>query len=328
MLSTQFPVGVLLVHLGTPDAPTSAAVRRYLSEFLHDRRVVDLTRWLWCPILHGVILRIRPPRVAKLYAAVWRPEGSPLRAIAEQQRAELQSLLASEGSDIYLQIGMTYGQPSIADGIAALRREGIKRILIVPMYPQYSSSTTAAVFDAVARVMKAEHDVPELRFVRDWHDEPGYIDALAATVRRHRDQHPFDRLLMSFHGLPQRFVDRGDPYAEQCRTTAAKLAERLELSPGQWACSFQSRFGREPWLMPYTDELLKAWAEEGCKRVAVICPGFSADCLETLEEISVQNREFFLAAGGEEFHYIPALNTEPEHMKLLAALIERHTQGW
>lgn len=320
--------GVLMVHLGTPDAPTPAAVRRYLAEFLRDPRVIQLPRWLWYPFLYGVILRIRPPRLAKLYASVWQEGGSPLRVIAEQQRAELQSLLAGEGVDAYVQMAMSYGEPSVAHGLAALKREGVTRVLVLPMYPQYSATTTAAVFDAVARALKPEPDVPELRFIRDWRLEPDYIAALAESVGRHRAEHPFERLLISFHGIPQRYADAGDPYAMECRETALALSRALELGDDEWAISFQSRFGREPWLQPYTDQTLKQWAGEGVKRVAVLCPGFSADCLETLEEIAVQNREFFLHAGGEDFRYIPALNAEPAHMDMFRELIVRHTQGW
>lgn len=326
LISTTF--GVLMVHLGTPDAPTPAAVRRYLAEFLSDRRVIAAPRWLWWPVLHGVVLRIRPPRVAKLYASVWQEGGSPLRVIAEQLCTALQQTLGEAGGEVSVRVGMTYGEPSIANALAEFKRDGIGRVLVMPMYPQYSGTTTAAVFDGVARALAREPNLPELRFIRDWHEHPAYIQALADSVRREQAERPFERLLMSFHGIPKRYAEAGDPYPEECRATAAALADALGMRDDQWACSFQSRFGREEWLTPYTDKLLEQWARDGVKKVAVICPGFSVDCLETLEEIAVQNREFFQDAGGESLCYIPALNAELSHVRLLRDLVQTHSCGW
>lgn len=325
---TNNKIGVLLVHLGTPDAPTPAAVRRYLREFLSDPRVIQTPRWLWWLILNGIILRIRPKPVAKLYASVWTEQGSPLRMLAERQAAALQQQFDACGVNARVALGMTYGNPSVVSGLLALRAEGVSRVLVVPMYPQYSATTTAAVFDAVARALKPCPSLPELRFVRDWHVDRDYIEALAQSVEAHRAERPFERLMMSFHGIPQRYADKGDPYPKQCHATAEALAKRLGLSDEQWICSFQSRFGREPWLMPYTDKTLEQWAQQGVKRIAVICPGFAVDCLETLEEIAEQNRELFEHAGGEALHYIAALNDRPAHIQLLSNMCQRQMLGW
>lgn len=321
--------GVLLVNLGTPDAPTRKAVRRYLAEFLGDRRVVDAPRLLWWCILHGVILRFRPQRAAKAYQSIWQAAGSPLLAIAKQQQQALQASLAEQGLEVPVALGMTYGNPSIASALAELEQQQVRRVLVLPLYPQYSSSTTASVFDAVARALSHTLYVPELRFIQQYYDHPSYIAALAKSVTQYRQQHGTgDKLLLSFHGIPQRYEDQGDPYPSQCRETARLVAQALGLNADQWLCSFQSRFGREPWVQPYTDQKLEAWAAQGVSRVDVISPAFAADCLETLEELDMENRELFLQAGGKEYHYIPCLNVQPAHLRLLTQLVQQHSLGW
>ncbi len=322
--------GVLLVNLGTPDAPDTGSVRRYLAEFLWDPRVVEMWRPLWWLILHGVILRLRPRKVAALYRSIWTPEGSPLLVIPEQQSVAIGRRLAELVSGrVEVVLAMRYGSPSIAAGIEELRRRGARRLLVLPMYPQYSATTTASVFDEVTRVLAQYRWVPGLRFVQHYHDDAAYLDALAASIREHWDAHGRpDRLLMSFHGIPRRCLLAGDPYFCEVHKTARLLAGRLQLDDDQWLLAFQSRFGREEWLSPYVDKTLEAWGAAGVGRVDVVCPGFSADCLETLEEIAVQNRETFLAAGGREYHYIPALNVRPDHIEALSQLLARHMSGW
>ncbi len=319
------PLGILLTNLGTPDAPTAPALRRYLAEFLWDRRVVDVPRPLWWLILHGVILRIRPARSARLYRKVWSAEGSPLLVIARRQRELLQQQLDTQWPDrTRVVLGMRYGNPSIASALNELRAAGVQRLLVLPLYPQNSCSTTASTLDAVAEALRATRAVPALGFVADYHAVPAYIEALAASVRETQQAGAaVQRLLFSFHGTPERFRNEGDPYYQQCLTTARLTAEKLRLHDDEWQVSFQSRFGREPWLQPYTDEVLKQLPAQGIRHVQVICPGFSADCLETLEEIAEENREVFLHAGGESFQYIPALNDRPDHIAALAGIVAR-----
>jgi len=322
--------GVLLTNLGTPDTPTPAAVRRYLAEFLSDRRVVDMPRWLWWPLLHGVILRVRPRKVARAYRSVWTEQGSPLLAISRRQASLLGETLARRlPGRVEVAAAMRYGRPSIEDGLNALRDRDVQRLLVLPLYPQYSATTTASTFDAVFDVLRRWRRVPELRLIRHYHAHPAYIEALAASVREHWQAHGrAERLLMSFHGLPRRYQEAGDPYFCECRETARQLAGTLGLEDTQWQMSFQSRFGREEWLRPYTDHTLRDWAAQGVHSVQVLCPGFSADCLETLEEIAMQNRDLFLAAGGQSFEYIAALNDRPDHIDMLAALVRQHMEGW
>jgi ferrochelatase len=318
--------GVLITNLGTPDAPTTPALRKYLAEFLWDRRVVDLPRPLWWLILHGVILRTRPSRSAHAYQKVWTDAGSPLMAISQRQLAALQQRLPGP---VTVELGMRYGNPSIASALARLRDAGARRVLVLPLYPQYSCSTTASTFDAVADAVKDWRWVPELRFINQYHDHVGYIDALAASVREAWVGHePPQKLIFSFHGTPKRYHTEGDPYFAQCHTTARFVAERLGLTQDRWQLCFQSIFGREEWLKPYTIDTLRELGAAGTQSVEVICPGFSADCLETLEEIAVENRNAFLAAGGETFHYIPALNDRADHVQALAALVQKHLTGW
>ncbi|QIZ52057.1 ferrochelatase [Dickeya zeae] len=310
--------GVLMVNLGTPDAPTPQAVKRYLAEFLHDRRVVDLTRLLWCPLLHGIILPTRSPRVAKLYQSVWMDEGSPLLVYSRRQ----QQALAASLPDIPVALGMSYGSPSLQSALDALLAKGVTEVTVLPMYPQYSCSTTAAVWDGVSALLRNRRQIPSIRFIRDYAEHPAYIEALKHSVEQSFLQHGVpDKLVISFHGIPQRYADEGDDYPKRCAATAQALAAALGLSSEQVMMTFQSRFGREAWLTPYTDETMQALPKQGVKRIQVICPGFVADCLETLEEIKEQNRELFLHAGGESFEYIPALNDAPLHIALLAQLV-------
>ncbi|WJW74985.1 ferrochelatase [Thiohalobacter sp. IOR34] len=322
--------GVLLTNLGTPEAPTPAALRRYLAEFLWDPRVVEMPRPLWWLLLHGVILRTRPARAARAYRSIWSAEGSPLLAISRRQQSGLQQRLdARLPGPLRVALGMRYGRPSIEDGLEELRAAGARRLLVLPLYPQYSATTTASTFDAVSAVLQRWRWLPALRFVDHYHEHPAYIRALVASIREHRAPSGDEaRLLFSFHGLPRRYLLQGDPYHCECHKTARLVAEALQLDSGQWQLAFQSRFGREEWLKPYTDQTLKRWARDGIRRVQVVCPGFSADCLETLEEIGEQNRELFLKAGGEHFEYIPALNDRPDHLEALADIVCEQIQGW
>jgi len=322
-------IGVLLTNLGTPDAPEKSALKRYLAEFLWDPRVVEIPRPVWWLILNGIILRTRPARSAAAYREVWTDEGSPLLRITQRQCQGLQERFRSEEGSIRFAIGMRYGNPSIAQGLETLKGQGCRRILALPLYPQYSASTTGSTFDAVADTLKHWRWLPELRFNTQYHDQPGYIQALAESVRNHWATHGRgQRLLFSFHGVPKRYFLSGDPYHCQCHKTARLVAEALGLSEAEWQLAFQSRFGREEWLRPYTDETVKQLPSEGITELDVICPGFSADCLETLEEIESENRDYFLEAGGEKFQYIPALNDNPSHLDFLADLVVDKTQDW
>ncbi|MBT8143603.1 MAG: ferrochelatase [Gammaproteobacteria bacterium] len=323
-------VGVLVSNLGTPDAPTARALRRYLGEFLADPRVVELPRPLWRLILHGVILRTRPRRSAAAYEKVWTDAGSPLAVHSSLQcEAIARELTPAYRAPVHVELGFRYGQPSIKTAISKLLAAGIDKLIVLPLYPQYSGSTTASTFDEVTRQLQSVRRIPELRFIDSYHDQRLYIDALAASIREHGQQYSAThRLLFSFHGIPRRYLLAGDPYHCQCHKTARLVAERLGLADDSWATSFQSRLGREEWLRPYTDEILTEWATNGVSGVDVICPGFSADCLETLEEVDMQYRELFLGKGGQQFHYIAALNERRDHIDLLAALVTSATSDW
>lgn len=322
--------GILAVNLGTPRAPTATAVRRYLAQFLGDPRVIEYPRWRWLPILHGIVLRTRPRRVAKAYASIWEEGGSPLMVISRRQVDALQQALSRRmPGPVHVELAMSYGEPSIPHALEALRGKGARRILLLPMYPQYSGSTTGSVFNATVDALSQYRWVPEFRYIQHYADDPGYIGALAQSVRHHREQHGAgDLLLMSFHGVPRRYLLNGDPYHCLCHKTARLVAAELGLSDHEWKITFQSRFGREPWLQPYTDETVAALGRDGLKRLDVICPGFAADCLETIEEIAGENREIFQAAGGGELRYIPALNDSAAHIAALADLVARHTRSW
>lgn len=313
----QTKTGILLANLGTPDAPTPGAVKRYLRQFLSDKRVVDTSRLLWWPLLRGVILPIRSPRVAKLYQSVWMEEGSPLMVYSRRQ----QQALAARLPDTPVALGMSYGSPSLASAVDDLLAQGVEDIVVLPLYPQYSCSTVAAVWDELARILAKKRAIPGISFIRDYAEHPDYIHALAASVRASFAVHGEpDLLLLSYHGIPQRYANQGDDYPQRCRDTTRELVSALGLPPERVMMTFQSRFGREPWLTPYTDETLKMLGEKGTKHIQVLCPGFAADCLETLEEIAVQNREIFLEAGGKQYEYIPALNADAAHIEMMVNL--------
>ena len=326
---TPATTGILITNLGTPDAPTPAALRKYLAQFLSDPRVIETPRLLWWPILHGIILRLRPRRSARAYREVWTGAGSPLLDISLKQCEAIRSALGEAADEPYrVELGMRYGNPSIRAALEKLRSYNIRKLLVLPLYPQYSAATTASTFDAVADVLKTWRRIPEVRMVNSYHDDPGYIAALAESIRNHWAQHGKpDRLLFSFHGLPRDYVVAGDPYADECRVSARLIARELALDEGIWEVAFQSRFGPREWLRPYTDKLLQEWGAAGIGHVQVVCPGFAADCLETLEEIGIQNREFFLSAGGNSFSYIPALNDRPRHIAALCDIIRRNAWG-
>lgn len=315
---TQMKIGVLLANLGTPDEPTTPAVKRYLKQFLSDPRVIDLPKWKWQFILNFMVLPKRAPRVAEAYKSIWTAEGSPLLSISRQQQKAVQSYFNAKNPNVIVELGMSYGNPSIDSAVERLIKHGVEKIIVLPLYPQYSSTTTASVFDAFARGLAKQKKVVPFEFIHNYHNEPLYIKALANTVQLEKDE----LLLFSFHGIPARYETKGDFYAEYCRKTAHLVAEQLDLTEKQWHISFQSRFGKEEWLKPYTDETLMGFPAKNIKKVAVICPGFSADCLETIEEIAEENRENFEHAGGESYRYIPALNANSDHIRLLVKLIE------
>ncbi len=326
----QARVGVLLLNLGTPDAPTPSALRRYLAEFLWDPRVVEMSRPLWWLILHGIILRTRPKRSAKAYQTIWTEQGAPLLVTSQQQVDGLQTRLQQEVSPHFVvELGMRYGNPSIVSALARLKEANVQRLVVLPLYPQYSAATTASCFDVIYQELQRWRWIPELRFINGYADHPAYISALADSVESTwRAESRSDLLIFSFHGTPKRYFEAGDPYYCFCQKTARLVAERLGLEEGAYKVTFQSRFGKEPWLQPYTDEVLAALPSQGVKSVAVICPGFSVDCLETIEEIDVENREIFLTAGGDSFQYIPALNASFNHIDMMFQLLLQHTAGW
>lgn len=314
----QEKYGVLMVNLGTPEAPTSQAVRRYLAEFLSDRRVVDTPRILWWPLLRGVILPLRSPRVAKLYKSIWMEQGSPLMVFCRRQQTALAAVLP----DAQVELAMSYGKPSLPAALERLLGSGITKLVILPLYPQYSSSTSASIWDSVARILAGYRSLPSISFIRDYAAHPAYIAALAQSVRRSFAEHGEpDRLVISFHGIPQRYAREGDDYPLRCEDTRRALVAALDYPPEKVMMTFQSRFGRDPWLTPATDMTLKGLPGQGVRHIQVICPGFSSDCLETLEEIKEQNREIFTHAGGDAFHYIPALNDDPAHIDMFRQLV-------
>jgi protoporphyrin/coproporphyrin ferrochelatase len=321
--------GVLYCNLGTPSEPTAAAVRPYLAEFLSDPRVVEIPKLLWWPLLHGLILPFRSGKSAAKYAKIWTPEGSPLLLWTEKQAKLLQGRLGERGHRVIVRFAMRYGSPSIASQLDALKAEGATRILVLPAYPQYSGTSTASVIDAVAAWSSRTRSVPELRFVNRYHDDDGYVQALARRIQGHwRDNGRGDHLVMSFHGVPERTLRLGDPYHCECQKSARLLAARLGLAKEQYTLTFQSRFGKAKWIEPYTEPTLRALARRGVARVDVVCPGFTGDCLETLEEIAIEGRQAFLTSGGKDFHYIPCLNDDPAWIAALTALAEQHLAGW
>lgn len=321
---------VILVNLGTPDAPTPKAVRRYLKEFLSDPRVVEIPRLIWWCILHLIILPFRSSQSAAKYKTIWTREGSPLKVHTQAQATLLRTHLAERGhANLTVAMAMRYGSPSLPEVLAGLKAAGVDRIAILPAYPQYSATTTGSIYDAVFDHYKKERNVPELRLAKHYHDDDGYIDALCASIEAHWDAHGRgDKLVMSFHGVPKRTLMLGDPYHCECYKTARLVTTRLGLAPGDFLVTFQSRFGKAEWLQPYTAPTLVELAKGGLKRVDLICPGFTSDCLETLEEISMEAKHDFLSAGGEEFHYIPCLNESPKWIAAMGAIAEHHMIGW
>lgn len=323
-------VGVLITNLGTPDAPKKTELKRYLKEFLSDPRVVEVPRLLWWMILNFVILNIRPKRSAKAYGTVWTERGSPLMFHTQDQTNALRHKLQKQYSDnLVVDFAMRYGSPSVDSVIDKMLQQGVRKLVVLPLYPQYCASTTGSTFDAVAQSFSKRRWIPELRFVTHYHDNPDYIKAVADKIRAHWEQHGrADKLIFSYHGIPKRYLLNGDPYHCECHKTSRLIAEELGLKDSEHFTSFQSRFGREEWLKPYTDHSLKAFPEQGIKSVQIVCPGFSADCLETIEEIGEENRDYFLEAGGERYEYIDALNSDESHIQAIHKLVSSHLQGW
>ncbi|MBX3083131.1 MAG: ferrochelatase [Anaerolineae bacterium] len=322
--------GLLITNLGTPDAPTPSAVRRYLAAFMADPRVFEFPKALWWLLVHGVILNTRPRKSAAKYASIWTPDGSPMAVISKHQQAAIRAQLRAQLlTEMPVALGMRYGNPSIESALEELRQADVRRLLVLPLYAQYSATTVASTYDVVFDVLKRWRWMPEVRTITHYHDDPAYIEALVNSIRAYWSaQPPPEKLLFSFHGLPQRYFTAGDPYYYQCMKTAELVARQLDLPEAQYGVAFQSRFGSEPWMQPYTDETLIAWGKAGVKSVHVVCPGFSADCLETLEEIEGENRENFLHAGGQSYGYIPALNDAPDHINALTNLVIRNMIGW
>ncbi|HHF3626063.1 TPA: ferrochelatase [Haemophilus influenzae] len=312
-------IGVLLANLGTPDSPTPKSISRYLWQFLTDPRVVDLPRCKWYPLLKAIILPLRSKRIAKNYQAIWTEQGSPLLAISRQQKDALQAYLDKQNIDTQVEIAMTYGNPSIQSAVKNLLKNQVERIIVLPLYPQYSSSTTGAVFDAFANALKEERGLVPFDFIHSYHVDENYINALANSIKVRLKSDEF--LLFSYHGIPLRYEKMGDYYREHCKQTTIAVVNKLGLTENQWGMTFQSRFGREEWLQPYTDKFLESAATQNIQKIAVICPGFSVDCLETIEEIDKENRENFLTNGGQSYQYIPALNVEHAHIEMMGKLI-------
>jgi protoporphyrin/coproporphyrin ferrochelatase len=323
-------IGVLAVNLGTPDSPSYFAVQRYLREFLSDRRVINTSRLIWSPLLYSVILPFRPLRTARKYRKIWLDEGSPLAVYSTRLTAKLGAALQADfGDGIRVELGMTYGNPSIAAALDSLARQEMDRLLVLPLYPQYCSSTTGSVFDRASRALQRRRWLPETRFVNDYYRDAGYIDALAARIRRHWEEAgERSHLLFSYHGIPAAYVAAGDPYQAQSEATTRLLVSRLGLSPGTWSHCYQSRFGRVEWLQPYTEDTLQALAKSGVRSLSVVAPSFAVDCLETLEEIAIDYRDKFLQLGGERLTLVPALNDDDRHAEVLAAIVKNQLQGW
>ena len=318
--------GVLLTNLGTPDAPDTPSLRRYLREFLSDPRVVEIPRLIWLMILHGIILRVRPAKSAKLYKSIWTEQGSPLLVITEQQKAKVErELKARYGDRVIVDIGMRYGNPSIGEALERFHQQGVKKIVVMPLYPQYAGPTTGSSFDAVVKTVQKWRWIPSIDFISSYHDNQDYIQALANSVQEHFDAHGKpEKLVLSYHGMPKLFLDNGDPYYCFCHKTTRLLAEKLGLTEDQFVMTFQSRFGKAEWLKPYTDATLEQLAKDDVKNIAIISPAFSADCLETIEELEEENREVFLEAGGETYTYIPCLNDRDDHIAMIVNELDQH----
>jgi len=325
-------IGVLLANVGTPAAPTPKALRRYLRQFLSDQRIAELPRWKWLPILYLFVLTTRPRRVAKLYRSIWTDDGSPLLAIGRRQAAGIEQRLnrARSGSEpvFHVTLGMRYGEPSIPSALAELRQRGCGRILFFPLFPQYSAATTASAIDVLAAELRRWRWVPEVRTINHYHDDPGFLRSLAASIRETWRNGEPERLVLSYHGVPQRYIENGDPYQRQCFETTRLLVRELGIDEDRVVSTFQSQFGRELWIGPKTDALMRELPAAGQTSIDVACPGFSADCIETLEEIEVENRGYFEEAGGKAFRYIPCLNDRADHLDALTDLVLRNTREW
>jgi len=328
--STPERIGVLVVNLGTPDAPSYGAVQRYLREFLGDRRVIDTSRWIWLPILYGLVLPFRPIRTVRKYRKIWLQDGSPLAVYSSRLASKMdQRLRAAAGDRVRVALGMTYGNPSIASAIESLARQNAKRLLVLPLYPQYCSSTTGSVFDRTSDALRRWRWLPETRFVNDYHDDAGYIEALGARIEEHwAEAGGRSHLLLSYHGIPAAYVKEGDPYREHTETTTRLLVARLGLKEAEWSHCYQSRFGSLEWLQPYTDDTLTALAKRGSSKLTVVSPSFAVDCLETLEEVAIEYRDKFLQLGAERLTLVPALNDDDRHAELLVSIVQRHLKGW
>ena len=328
--STPERIGVLVVNLGTPDAPSYGAVQRYLREFLGDRRVIDTSRWIWLPILYGLVLPFRPIRTVRKYRKIWLQDGSPLAVYSSRLASKMdQRLRAAAGDRVRVALGMTYGNPSIASAIESLARQNAKRLLVLPLYPQYCSSTTGSVFDRTSDALRRWRWLPETRFVNDYHDDAGYIEALGARIEEHwAEAGGRSHLLLSYHGIPAAYVKEGDPYREHTERTTRLLVARLGLKEAEWSHCYQSRFGSVEWLQPYTDDTLTALAKRGWSKLTVVSPSFAVDCLETLEEVAIEYRDKFLQLGAERLTLVPALNDDDRHAELLVSIVQRHLKGW
>jgi ferrochelatase len=323
-------IGVLVVNLGTPDAPSYFAVQRYLREFLGDRRVIDASRWLWLPILYGFVLPFRPIRTGRKYRKIWLQDGSPLAVYSSRLASKMgERLRATAGDGVRVALGMTYGNPSIASAIESLALQNAKRLLVLPLYPQYCSSTTGSVFDRTSEVLQRWRWLPEARFVNDYHDDAGYIEALGARIEAHwTERGERSHLLLSYHGIPADYVKEGDPYQAHTEATTRLLVSRLGLKDDEWSHCYQSRFGSVVWLQPYTEDTLAALAKRGLSKLTVVSPSFAVDCLETLEEVAIEYRDKFLQLGGEQLTLVPALNDDDRHAELLVSIVQRHLKGW
>jgi ferrochelatase len=328
--TTPERIGVLMVNLGTPDSPSYWAVQRYLREFLGDRRVIETARHIWWPLLYGIVLPFRPLKTARNYRKIWMPEGSPLAVYSKGLAVKTNDVLQKRlGADVRVALGMSYGNPSIASAIDALAAQNVKKLLVLPLYPQYCSSTTGSVFDGTTSALRRWRWLPELRFVNDYYDDPGYIDELAASIEAHWQRvGERSHLIFSYHGIPASYVKEGDPYQAQSEATTRAVVARLGLADDAWSHCYQSRFGRVVWLQPYTADMLKVLAQRGVRKLTVVSPSFAVDCLETLEEVGVEYRDQFLAMGGESLTLVPALNDDDRHAEVLASIVQRHLTGW
>ena len=322
-------IGILITNLGTPDRPTKDGLRTYLKEFLSDPRVIEVPKIIWQTILRLIILNLRPQKVAKLYKSIWKKKGGPLLIMLQKQRKSLKKNLQKKLKDLKIEIGMRYGNPSIKSGLEKLRSQGCRKILILPLYPQYCAATTGSTFDKVTEILRKWRWIPELRFINNYFEEPMYIDCLIKSIKKSwKKKGKSQKLIFSYHGVPKKYLLKGDPYHCFCQKTTRLVAEKMKLKEKDYITTFQSRFGPDEWLQPYTDKTLEELPKKGIKKIHILSPGFSSDCLETLEELEVENKQNFLSSGGEEYNYIKCLNDNPQHIKMLESLILNHLKGW